>query len=377
MLKLDKRDFIGKILFLLFAIAWGYGEHIHNVNDDFKYVFAILNISLIAASFIIKRKKLKEMFFYDELKKIFIVGLFSIIFSIILQLINGKFIFYAYKDFFYMIFPIVYVFFIWNDNKKMDVDFYFNALFIVFVVCFFGKFKDIFNMKNIAALSFSSSYSAFESPYSTIFLQMFIYYYIREKRIPYILAAFFCVLSLKRLDMLFLIAFPIIYKLCKGEVTSNKRIFMLKIFFICSPYIIRTIYSDTFANLLYNNMNINLNELTTGRVRLMNYIVNNNVKSMGLGTIEVFLNNLTGETNLHCDMYKFYFETSIIGVVLLVNNYFNIVKKNKIMTWVMTYLFVTMLLSQCITSVMVWLMFYLTIGYYKKNILEEVKNVEK
>lgn len=377
MIKFNKKDIIGKILFTLFAIAWGYGEFIDNVNDDFKYIFALLNIGLIASSFMIKRKKIKDMFFSKELKNVVWVGIFSIMYSIILQLVHGKFIVFAYKDFFYLVFPIIYAFLIWNDNKNENVDFYFNVLFIVFVVCFFVKFKSIFNMQNIAALSFSTSYSAFESPYSTIFLQFFIYYFIRRKKINYIISAFFCILSLKRIDIVFLIAFPMIYKLYSKKTISNRNINIIKVLFILSPIIIKFMYSDSFVNWLYSSFKLDLNQLTTGRVRLMNYIIQNNLQSNGLGTIEQFLNNLTGETNLHCDIYKFYFETSIVGVIFLVNNYFNIVKKNRVMTYVMVYLFITMVFSHCITSVMIWLMFFLTMGYISKNnFKEEVNNCE-
>lgn len=365
-IKISKRDFFGKILFIMFAISWGYGEYIDNINDDFKYIFALINMGVIVGTIIIKRKKLKEMFLYKELKQIAQLAIFSAVISVFLQLINGRFLIIAYKEIFYLLFPIVYAFLLWN-NKEDNVDFYFNTMLIVFVACFFLKFKSIFSLNNILNISFKSSYSAFESPYSSIFLQLFIYYFYRKNKKFYLISAFFCFLSLKRLDLLFLIAFPFIYKICNNKKFSTKQINIIKLFFILSPFLIKFMYSNEFTNYLKLNYNISLNELTTGRVRLMQYLMNSNLKNSGLGTIEQYLIDLTGETNLHCDMYKFYFETTIIGVIILVNNYFNIVKENKTLTFVMLYLFFTMLFSHCITSVMMWFLFFMTVGYVKKN----------
>lgn len=370
-MKLKKKDLFGKILFILFSFSWLCAEYIDNENDDFKYIFAIINILIITLQILCNRKKFKDLYFSKQTKYILIVSLFSLLISLFYQYINSSFTIIAFKEFFYLSFPIVYAFVLLNNNESKTLDFYFHCILFTYIVSFFYKYGNLLNLKNIFSISFSDSYSIFESSYSTIFLQLFIYYYIRKKKILYIISAFFCFLSLKRLDFIFLIIFPLIYKISKGQKFSKKTILLIKIIFIISPFIMIIIYSKEFSNFLYSNFNINLNQITTGRYRLVNYIINSDFKASGLGSIELYLRSLTGETNVHCDMIKMLFETTIIGVFLLVNNYFNIVKRNKILTFILIYIFITMCLSQCITGVMLWFLFFMTAGYVLKNEKED------
>lgn len=374
---INKYDFFGKVLFVLFAISWGYGEYINNVNDDFKYIFAIINILIIFFQLIINRNNIKECLFKSETKNVLFFSIAALIISLCFQLKNSNYSSLAWKEFFYFSFPVIYAFCLINNNKKDNLDFYFNILFIVFVISFFIKYGSLINLSNIQNISFNNSYSVFESAYSTIFVQFFIYYFIRKKKILYIISALLCILSLKRLDIIFLLIFPFLYKLYKDKGVSKKTTFFIKTFFVVSPFIMMFIYSNEFNEFVYNTFNLNLNQFTTGRYRLVNYVTGGNLVNNGLGTIEIFLKNLTGETNIHCDVIKIFFETTIIGSFLLSNCYFNVVKENKMLTFVLVYLFMILCLSHCLTSVIVWLLFFLNVGYYKSIILKEGKANEK
>ena len=71
------------------------------------------------------------------------------------------------------------------------------------------------------------------------------------------------------------------------------------------------------------------------------------------------------------DLVKIYMETGIIGLMVFINNYFNLVRNNLYNFFIMLTIFVTLLFSHSLTEPAYWAGIMLLLGsniYYKEYI---------
>ncbi len=347
-----------RILFVLFLVLWLIGELYISKLDNIKYIPLVIMV-LIG---ILSLRKKKKMYGY-EIKQILYIFLTFAFISIFFQILNKNILIETYKELFLFILPGLIAFCIFNVEKE-DRSFYFDMLFIVLCIKFILSFGSDLSIESIKSISFTNSYSPFESSDAAIFLPLYTLFFLRKNKTKCILAGIFTILSFKRLDVIYVLLFPIIMMFVDKNKTVNKKIIkILKITFIISPFLIEAMLEDSFARAFYNYFKIDFNKFTMGRFDIINYIVDINLTNYGLGTTTSFLesNPINGITNMHCDLLRIYIETSIFGLIFFVNNMFNIVKNNTIACILMTFCFFVLFTSHCLTVFMIWLAMYLVI----------------
>ena len=116
------------------------------------------------------------------------------------------------------------------------------------------------------------------------------------------------------------------------------------------------------------------------RFTLVNYVLDLDLKNYGLATTyyitppsEIY--NMSGNVtqfNMHCDLLRIYIETSIVGLAIFVNNYFNITKSNIFKYILMLAYFFIMFSSHAITSFYTWILIYMFMAMFSNK--EKVKD---
>ena len=377
---------INKILYTFFCFAWCIGDYTNNYNDEYKYVILFIHISLLLMVFIKKFLifKNKKIFFIYELKQISFVMISFVIISLIYQIMLMDFKTYFIKEIFYMFIPCLYVFLLVNSEEKKNYSFYFNITLIIFSIFFFIEFKDILRLANILKISFINSYSPFESniPFAGVFLVLYTYFLLNKNKKRAFLSFLLCFLSFKRVHVIYILLLPFIYLLFKNKVYVSKKVLnVTKIFFVFSPLLIEFIFSDYFSEWFYTVFNIDFEKFVMSRFSLINYVLDLNFKNYGLATTYYItppssqIYNMMGNTaqfNMHCDLLRIYIETSIVGLAIFVNSYFNVAKDNIFKYILMLVYFFIMFSSHAITSFYTWILIYMFIAMFDNK--ERIEN---
>lgn len=382
-----KINLINKFLYVIFCISWCIGDYTNNVNDEYKYVILLAHICILLFFFI------RKIMYYDnrnvsflyELKQISFVMISFIIITLIYQVAIMEFKTYFIKEVFYMFIPCLYIFLLVNSIKEKDKDFYFTSTLVIFTFFFLIEFRDVLSVSNILKISFIKSYSPFESniPFAGVFLVLYTYFLLQNKKKRAILSFVLCFLAFKRIHVIYILILPILYKIFKNRNKLSKKILNItKIIFILSPLLIEFLLSDYFSQLFYKIFNIEFDKFVMSRFSIVNYVLDLDFKNYGLGTTyylkpptQIYdMSNGVTQFNMHCDLLRIYIETSIIGLIVLVNNYFNITKDNIFKFFLMLTYFLIMFSSHAITSFYTWILIYMFLAMYDGK--EKIKDGE-
>ncbi|TAH73747.1 MAG: hypothetical protein EWM47_02470 [Anaerolineaceae bacterium] len=368
-----KIDYISiRITYLLFVIAWIVGDMRDNINDDFKYVFMFF---LIAIGFLILLGNLHNPIyniydFYHIMLVPLILGSISVIYS----LINGmKFL--LMWDMFYLILPYLMVFIIVNIDQNHNRDFYYDSLLIGHIFLFFYKYASILDLDHIKSISFTDSFSPYESVTAHIYTLLFYYYYVKNKKVRCLVALFFGILSYKRLHVVFAIAVLLLGWTVRKKVVGSYVEKFVKAIFISSPLLLYALLTDNFATWFLDTFEIDFGKFTMGRFDQLREVVTTDIANYGLGSIKYYFDNKGAYINiLHSDIMRILLETSIIGLVVLVYAYFNVAKKNIYSLILMIFIFMIMFTSTVINGFLGWFLVFLSIDDFNRNDISNNKS---
>lgn len=371
-----------RVTFALFAISWFVGDYNGNLRDNYKYIFWIFSLvsglmPLLYYAFGYKKdsKKVKwDTYTFFQISLVVVV--FAVI-SICAIPFNGYHLF-MWKDIFYIFMPAFYIFVIVNLDSSDNFDYYIHFIFWGFLLNFILIMKpSSFTLENFLSLSFVESYSPWESSMSDVFFMCFVYYYARKKRIHSILAGVFNVMAFKRLNLIFMVVFIILNPFLKNKPVSKGVEFFVKTVFILSPVFVTIVLSDSFAIWFENQFGMDLNGFTMGRFNQLNQICDLEQNMTGLGMTHYMLIQIGFDIHrLHCDMMRFLIETTIVGLFVFVNAYFNIAKRNQKSFFLMTSYFTVMVASTCIENTFYWFLLLIIIESFQRleNRREEENN---
>ncbi|MBQ1689171.1 MAG: hypothetical protein II073_07830 [Lachnospiraceae bacterium] len=361
MLKIDAK-FI-KITYAIFAFSWFVGDYTGNWNDDYKYGFWI--ISALAALFPItyyalgfKREKIKwDTYLLKQVATV--VGVFAVI-SIMATAVNGHHLF-MWKDLFYLLMPALYVFEIINMDQSDDFDYYIDWIFYTFALNLVLICKvSSFTVSNFMSISFAESYSPWETGLADVFCICFFYYFMRRKWGKCALAGFFNILSFKRLDLIFMGFILLFGWFLKDKPVPRWVEYIIKVFLILSPILIYLTTEDAFANWFESAFNMDLNSFTMGRFNQINFIVDLDDNMTGLGMTHYMLVKYDFDIHrLHCDVIRILLETTALGLVVFVNGYVNIAKRNQKAFSLVVFFLIVMITSTCMENTYYWMLMYL------------------
>ena len=299
-------------------------------------IFCVFRILLIQNGRISSR-----LIYYNETFRILKMAMLLLMISFIFQIINSHFAIVAtMREVFFLVGPAILVLLLRN-SKQQYIDDFFNIVFVIAIIYFYVKFRNELNLESIYALSFRTSYSPFEigtTSIADIFFYCVLYFAYRKKLVRMFVSAFFGILSFKRfvvIGILLVIVITLVDQMRKGfwginkykEV--NKVISSCLIFVICMlPLMTSWIMSDKVTAMLESLLGMELNLFMKGRLEMLNYIVDVRPTNYGLGTILSFLSDsrYSRAINLHNDLYRLYYEVTIIGLFSFV---YTIVKNTR------------------------------------------------
>lgn len=363
MLKINK--WTVKIAYGIFILSWLAGNLMDNAGDNFKYIFMIAAIFvcfLPIVEVVLGYKDYKDIDTY-KLKQVLLTGIVFAIVSIGAMLVNG-FKMCMMKDLFYMMFPMIYCFAISVVDDSDNLDYYIDLAFFSYVLYFLIGFRNN-PISLITTISFVDSYSPWESGMADVFFIAFYYYYVRNKKVRAGLAFIFNFLSFKRLHVVFSIGFLLfgwVFRFFNKTSVNKIYLNIIKLVFMLSPIIIGYLVSPEFEqwfNLTFTD--IDYATFTMGRFDQIKEIISYEMPTRGLGIINYYLEEQNAFVKImHCDILRIYLETTIVGLVVFVNSYFNVGKKNIYSHFLILFFFIVMFSSTCIQNIFYWFLIFIS-----------------
>ncbi|WP_050614500.1 hypothetical protein [Bacillus testis] len=330
-----------------------------------KYVVIIMGIAFCILQI---RKKKNGLLYLYEIKKIGTVIIVFLFISLLLSLFQGMFTSQTISELVKMLIPLFYVFCIMNTFEYKDIYYCMVTTLVVSIIGYILEIGiDTFSIANFTSISFSTSYSPFESHYAagtSIALCAFFMYY-RKSKILMLVSLLFAIITFKRLAIIFAI-FLFIYSLFfeTDKFVSKRYINFLKLVFIVGTIVYYFLLTPSFSNVFYNIFSVDATSLTMGRSYFLSNLLNSSYSSFGFGSSTVFMGR-----SLEMDLIKILLELSIVGLVFFVWNYYDLARKHLYGSIFMTFSFLNMLTSHSLTNSFYWILIMLILGciLYKRE----------
>ncbi|RGX08017.1 O-antigen ligase family protein [Paraclostridium sordellii] len=371
---------MNKIHYIFFTITFALKAFIdvifvaNDINkfNNTKYIFMVCAIILlwIDKKFNEKKNGKKEQIFLKEYINIIIIILLFLFISMICILISGYYTTETVKEIFYLSIAPTYAFLLLNTISKKEMDLYFSTL----LLCFGGAYSiEIFNelvSGKFELISFYDSYSPFESSFMAgPAMSLFIYFLYKKNRIKEIISFIFVFMTFKRLSLVFAILLIILSNIWDLSKKVNiKTINFLKIFFILMPIFIYFFLREPYISEINRQFNIDIDKILMGRSSILNSVIATGFNSYGYGSTTIVVKKLyPWAGNLHLDLVKIFMETSIVGLIVFVNNLWNIAGRNRFAIVVLLFEFLNLLTSHSLSGPFSWIMTYLIIGSISRD----------
>ena len=154
----------------------------------------------------------------------------------------------------------------------------------------------------------------------------------------------------------------VIGPLLKHKPVSKAVEWIAKIALIVSPLLIYAILEDSFALWFENQFGMDLNGFTMGRFNQLNLICDLEENMTGLGMTHLMLIKYDFDIHrLHCDIMRILIETTVVGLVVFVNTFVNIGKRNQKAFSLVVFYLIVMVSSTCLENTFYWLLIYLVV----------------
>ena len=326
----------------------------------------------------------KDLFRSEFIDSMIIVFAFLMI-SLVIQIYNKEFRTYLFSELLYNILPPLVAFFWINTTEKNERYTYFILLLVRNLIYFVFANIGSFTLANILAISWNDSKSSvFETPYAHDFFFLEIIFLTFGKEFIAVICMILCMLNFKRISFILsgivMIAYILLKKnkkvksILSNSFPLNKKICFIILFVLCLlPMCIEWLNSAKGQETIYELFQLNLNDFTTGRTGVMNYVVNNIGHFNGYGSSDYFMENSPNETyrllgSMHCDILKIYLETTIVGVIVYFGKLIKIARKNWIVFLMLVYMIFELVFSHFIDVLSVWMLFFMfTAMIYAEN----------
>ena len=318
--------------------------------------------------------KLKTRMFQYEVKNVLRVIICFAIITAVKSLIYGGFTSRSLYELFFLTLPILYAYCLINTVPFNVMD---RFMFFTLIFSFAGyllslrmEFSAI--VSALSSLSFSGSFSLLEShSFSGISIALALYYlYFRQNKVGMILSVLFVIMTFKRLAVLTVIVLFFLPKLIDEDKPVSKTLLNItKIGIAVLSFAYFAAFIPSNIEFVEKVFHVNLNQFSMGRVYRFKYAYNGiGFKNGGLGSVYTYLMDKYNLA-IEMDIAKLIFEVTPLGVLLFINNLFNVSRKSMYCFLVMIYLFVNMITSHCLASVFSWLIIYITFGMieYKQS----------
>lgn len=368
MLKIKKLKQV-EVLFLFVVTCFAFDI------GDLKYVFALIFVVVIILQNVwVKERPIVINAVAEKMMNIVwcLIFLFSI--TIVLQLING-YNSYALNEVVYYFTPIAIIVAYSQIATSESIDTVINWMFVIYLVNFLYSTAGELTIDNIRSISFSDSYSPFESGYSFIFILFECYYLKKKKNGLAVVCLIIDVLSFKRLTVVVgILFFAFRRALFNDKKISDVTFYATVAIFVLIPVVTVYAVENDFDEWFYEVFGEDIDELTLTRYsRLEMTIASDDIK-YGLGSVVTFMTEKLNEINdsaldsrsLHNDVVQMYLECGIFGSIAWTYAYFKLARVTRSTFCVMIYVFTESTVNHLFGagSVPIWLVIYFYIAYF-------------
>lgn len=265
--------------------------------------------------------------------------------------------------------PVLYAYVLLNLLNFEDIYWLMEYLLVVSTIGWFlEKGDSIFNLSNYAVISFSNSYSPFESHYfapAAINCCAFFSYY-REKRWNRILSFVLVLLTFKRPQIIFSICFLFLPNFLDPNIRINKKIRNIG----CIAVIIITVMYYLMLQpenewIIQKITGQTARDFTSGRSSVLQRLIGYGYKAGGLGTSE----NILGR-GIEMDLISIMVEMTPLALIVFVVCYTSISGEKLYSVLVMAYLMLFLLTGSGLYNVFLWtpaFLFFGTVNYLKTS----------
>ncbi len=352
------------IFFLIVLIAYAFDF------GNLKYALAWLFV----VAYFVCAKMYKKLEIGGIRKEYFLI-LSGIIFlfgiTIVKQLING-FNSYAINEAVYYFTPLffVIVYTQLSDNFRMENIFYY--LFALYVVVFLKNFAGQLTLANIKSISFTDSYSPFESEMAFVFLIYECFFIHQQKKKYAVISLFLCILSFKRICMLVAIIVFVFQKYVGQRKQVGKKWVILAVaLFVLLPVGTCIMIDNTFETWFYSTFHVTLDEITLSRSSRIEAAIRSGQIKYGLGSVTTYLtkylNTMHGSNfssrSMHNDLVQIYLECGMFGSVVFTYVYMKAASVSKTSFALMCYIFFECYFNHLFGAgcTHIWILIYLMI----------------
>ena len=274
-----------------------------------------------------------------------------------------------WKDLFYIFMPAFYVFVIINLDDSDNLDYYIDWIFYTFTLNFLliagiGSFT----VSNFMSMSFADSYSPWESGLADAYCICFYYYFVRKKWGKCIVSLILNIMSFKRLNLIFTVFVLVFARFLKDKPVPRWVLYLFKAILIISPLFVYLATQEWFALWFESAFGMDLNGFTMGRFNQINFINELEENMTGLGMTHLMLVQYDFDVKrLHCDVIRILIETTIVGLIVFVNNYVNIGRRNQKGFAIVVFFLLVMITSTCIENTYYWMAIYLSLESFQRS----------
>lgn len=379
------------LCFICYFISAYYDFKIINIE----YFSLICFLAVLVCYICLSRKKRHSI---DWIKNILMSVIPMTLISFLKFLSSDTSIINVYKFYFYILLPPIVVWLLVNVSSNKSIHGFFNIVFVIAIVFFVVKFFPKLNWSTIKTIDFLNSYSPFETANEFLTFTFFIcevYFGDNNKKKRCVTSWFFCFLSFKR----YLVAVSTIYMVWKiffdwirirgkhgyinkKQPKSPNRLlyYIIIVGFMALPSVLVFLINHGSQNKLWKIFE----EISSGRVKLLEIVLNSNINNFGFGTCSYIIQQEGGEyykaaIAVHNELFRLFFETTIVGYLLFVFFQFRSSKNNRQLFIFNVVFFMHMMLSNCLSDFYPMLMLYLLNYYFynKDNKSEKSGKVEE
>ncbi len=362
-------EYVAAFFFVLTFVIKAFVDDAYTAGDVSATIaytkYATAAIACLAA-FACAFKKGERVFVkeFDELLVIFMT--FSVV-SIILMLATGVMSTVVFFELFKFVMPIILAYSVLNaiDNKT-----FYRCMVIILIVSAVGYLytlgKDNVSISDFLNADFSTSDSATESSsFSGISLVLTFYFaFFRKRKVWLVLATAFCILTFKRLALVFAIfAFVISFvapRLMSRRV-PKKLVLVLKLVTIAVVALWAWLLLPDQQSLFISLFHKMPSAFTMGRSDTYRYLLSSGFQSYGFGSANETINAVFGMP-FEMDLIKIAIELTPLVMILFVWFYWDIAGTTLWGVFIIGYFMLNMITSDSLTSNFCLTLAYVTCG---------------
>lgn len=342
-----------------------------------KYVTAAI-ACLIALSCAFKRGERVFVKEFDKLIAIFFVfSLVSMVQMLVTSIISTAVFFELFK----FVMPIILAYSVLN---AIDQKTFYRCMVIILVVSIAGYIytlnRNDVSLFEIFNADYSTSESATESSsFSGISLVLTFYFaFFRKRRIWLVLSAVFCILTFKRLAVIFAIsalAISVFTPRLMSRRVSKRAITFFKILTITAAVLWTWILLPKQEKLFMSLFQNTPSAFTMGRSDSLRYLLSTEFKSYGFGSANESISKIFGMP-FEMDLTKIALELTPIVMVLFVWLYWDVAGTTLWGVFIIGYFMLNMITSDSLTSNFCLTLAYVTCGLVEHEASKKNESIQ-